>query len=42
MDEDPDLEEIEDEIEKCKTEIEEWKVKKADAESAAKGTSEYL
>ena len=37
LDDDPELQLVEDEIEKCKDEIDEWKSKKTDAESAAKG-----
>ena len=39
LDDDPELEEIEDEIEQCKNEHEEWKEKKDEAESLAKGGS---
>ena len=37
LDDDQELEEIEEEIEKCKNDSEEWKAKKTDAESASKG-----
>ena len=37
LDDDQELEEIEEEIEKCKNDSDAWKVKKADAESASKG-----
>ncbi|RPD61950.1 hypothetical protein L226DRAFT_613292 [Lentinus tigrinus ALCF2SS1-7] len=42
LDEDPELEAIEEEIDKCKTETEEWKVKKAEAEAAAHDVNEQL
>ena len=39
LEDDPELEEIEAEIESCKTEHDEWKEKKEEAESLAKGSS---
>lgn len=39
LDDDPELEEIEAEIDQCKSEHEEWKEKKDEAESLAKGGS---
>lgn len=39
LDDDPELEAIEEEIDQSKTETEEWKAKKAEAEAAAHGMS---
>lgn len=37
LDEDPELQEIEDEIRNCKDDADEWKGKKTEAEAAARG-----
>ncbi|TFK83640.1 hypothetical protein K466DRAFT_528541 [Polyporus arcularius HHB13444] len=42
LDDDPELEAIEEEIDQSKTETEEWKVKKAEAEAAAHDVNEQL
>ncbi|KAI0721894.1 Dynamin family-domain-containing protein [Cerioporus squamosus] len=42
LDDDPELDAIEEEIDRCKTETEEWKVKKAEAEAAAHDVNEQL
>lgn len=41
LEDDPELQKIEDEIDICNVETEDWKEKKAEAEANAKGTSAF-